>query len=52
MKTAEIHTVKGTMKVEFFDKDAPETVANFIKLSNEGFYNGLTFLYLFLKSFY
>lgn len=43
MKTAEIKTEKGTMKVEFYEKDAPNTVANFIKLSEEGFYDGLTF---------
>lgn len=43
MKQVEIHTAKGVMKVEFYEKDAPNTVANFIKLSNEGFYNGLTF---------
>ena len=43
MPTAEIRTEKGTMKVEFYDKDAPETVANFVKLSKDGFYNGLTF---------
>ena len=43
MKKAEIQTEKGLMKVEFFEKDAPKTVANFIKLSEEGFYNGLTF---------
>lgn len=43
MKTAEIKTDKGTMKVEFYEKDAPNTVANFVKLSEEGFYNGLTF---------
>ena len=43
MKTAEIITEKGTMKVQFFDKDAPGTVKNFIKLSKEGFYDGLTF---------
>lgn len=43
MKTAEIVTAKGTMKVEFFDKDAPNTVDNFIKLSKDGFYDGLTF---------
>jgi peptidyl-prolyl cis-trans isomerase B (cyclophilin B) len=41
--TADIITVKGTMKVEFFDKDAPGTVENFVKLSKEGFYDGLTF---------
>lgn len=43
MKTAEIKTEKGTMKVEFYEKDAPNTVANFVKLSEEGFYDGLTF---------
>lgn len=43
MKTAEIITEKGTMKVKFFEKDAPGTVENFIKLSKEGFYDGLTF---------
>jgi peptidyl-prolyl cis-trans isomerase B (cyclophilin B) len=43
MKTAEIHTEKGVMKVEFYEKDAPNTVNNFIKLSKEGFYDGLTF---------
>ncbi|MCB0279217.1 MAG: peptidylprolyl isomerase, partial [Calditrichaeota bacterium] len=39
----EIKTEKGTMKVEFYENDAPKTVANFIKLANDGFYNGLTF---------
>ena len=43
MKKAEIHTAKGIMKVNFYDTDAPNTVANFIKLSESGFYNGLTF---------
>ncbi len=42
-KTAEIHTAKGVMKIEFYEKDAPKTVANFIKLAQSGFYNGLTF---------
>lgn len=41
--TAEIHTEKGLMKVNFFEKDAPGTVANFVELSKKGFYNGLTF---------
>jgi peptidyl-prolyl cis-trans isomerase B (cyclophilin B) len=31
------------MKVEFFEKDAPGTVANFVKLAEEGFYDGLAF---------
>jgi peptidyl-prolyl cis-trans isomerase B (cyclophilin B) len=43
MKKAEIHTDKGIMHVEFFDIDAPKTVENFIKLSREGYYDGLTF---------
>ena len=43
MKKAEIHTDKGVMKVEFFEDDAPGTVENFLKLSQDGFYDGLTF---------
>jgi peptidyl-prolyl cis-trans isomerase B (cyclophilin B) len=43
MQKAEIHTKYGIMKVEFFEKDAPKTVENFITLSKKGFYNGLTF---------
>lgn len=43
MKKAEIKTAKGTMQVEFYEKDAPKTVENFISLSKEGFYDGLTF---------
>jgi peptidyl-prolyl cis-trans isomerase B (cyclophilin B) len=43
MKTAEIITAKGTMKVEFYEKDAPNTVQNFVDLANKGFYDGLTF---------
>ena len=31
------------MKVQLYDEDAPNTIANFIKLSKEGFYNGLAF---------
>lgn len=31
------------MKVEFFHEDAPNTVANFIKLSEKGYYDGLNF---------
>jgi peptidyl-prolyl cis-trans isomerase B (cyclophilin B) len=43
MKSAEIHTVKGVMKVNFFEVDAPNTVANFITLSKKGYFDGLTF---------
>ena len=43
MKTAEIHTPKGVMKVEFYEEDAPKTVKNFVDLAQKGFYDGLTF---------
>ena len=43
MKTAEIHTKKGVMKIEFFERDAPNTVQNFIELAEKGYYDGLTF---------
>lgn len=33
----------GTVKMELFPEYAPETVKNFIKLINEGYYDGLTF---------
>jgi peptidyl-prolyl cis-trans isomerase B (cyclophilin B) len=38
-----IQTSKGNMIVEFYEKDAPNTVANFVKLAKDGFYDGLTF---------
>ena len=38
-----IRTEKGDMRVNFFQEDAPNTVANFVKLAKEGFYDGLTF---------
>ncbi len=43
MKKAIIQTKKGDIELELFEKDAPNTVANFVKLINEGFYDGLTF---------
>ncbi len=33
----------GTVKIELYPDMAPNTVANFIKLANRGYYNGLTF---------
>ena len=33
----------GTVKIELYPDKAPNTVANFIRLANRGFYNGLTF---------
>ncbi len=43
MYKAEIHTDKGVMKVDFYEKDAPKTVENFVTLAKKGFYDGLTF---------
>ncbi len=43
MLKADIHTSKGVMKVLFYEDDAPLTVANFVKLSQQGYYDGLTF---------
>ena len=43
MKTAEIHTVKGVMKIKFFEEDTPNTVKNFTDLAKKGYYDGLTF---------
>jgi peptidyl-prolyl cis-trans isomerase B (cyclophilin B) len=39
--TTEIITNKGTMKANFYEADAPNTVANFVKLAKSGFYDGL-----------
>ena len=36
-----IKTNKGEMKVSFYDVDAPKTVANFVKLAKDGYYDGL-----------
>ena len=43
MSAAAMHTSEGTIRIELFDDDAPETVANFRKLAGDGFYDGLTF---------
>ncbi|WP_118193182.1 peptidylprolyl isomerase [Albibacterium indicum] len=43
MSKAIIKTEKGDMTVEFYDKDAPNTVENFQKLAKSGFYDGVTF---------
>lgn len=40
---AVMKTNLGDIKLELFNKDAPNTVENFIKLSEEGFYNGVKF---------
>ncbi|MEO0074503.1 MAG: peptidylprolyl isomerase [candidate division WOR-3 bacterium] len=33
----------GKIKIKLYTKEAPKTTENFIKLVNQGFYNGLTF---------
>jgi len=43
MTYAIISTEKGDMKVELYEKETPITVANFIKLAESHFYDGLTF---------
>jgi len=43
MTKAIIKTNKGDITIDFFDNDAPGTVANFVKLVESGFYNGLSF---------
>ena len=40
---ATLDTGMGKIVIEFYQADAPETVANFIKLTEQGFYNGVTF---------
>jgi peptidyl-prolyl cis-trans isomerase B (cyclophilin B) len=43
MSTATMHTNHGPIEIELFNEDAPKTVENFLKLSRDGFYDGLTF---------
>ncbi|MEY4572125.1 MAG: hypothetical protein RLZ10_1351, partial [Bacteroidota bacterium] len=38
---AKITTNKGEMIVELYAQETPKTVENFVKLANEGFYDGL-----------
>ena len=43
MTRAIMETSKGTINLDLFEKDAPNTVDNFVKLSKDGFYDGLNF---------
>lgn len=43
MAKAKMITDKGDMTILFYKSDAPKTVANFIKLAKDGFYDGLSF---------
>jgi peptidyl-prolyl cis-trans isomerase A (cyclophilin A) len=42
-RNAIFETNKGNFKIELFEDKAPITTKNFIKLANDGFYNGLIF---------
>jgi len=43
MSTATLHTNHGAITVELHDDDAPKTVANFLELARDGFYDGVIF---------
>jgi cyclophilin family peptidyl-prolyl cis-trans isomerase len=43
MTNATLQTNHGPIEVELFDDEAPRTVENFVNLSRDGFYDGLTF---------
>ncbi|MCT0219925.1 peptidylprolyl isomerase [Synechococcus sp. CS-1329] len=43
MTKALMETEAGTLEIELFDTDAPGSVANFVKLAESGFYDGLAF---------
>jgi cyclophilin family peptidyl-prolyl cis-trans isomerase len=43
MSTATLTTSEGTIEIELFDEDAPNTVQNFTTLVQKGFYDGLIF---------
>lgn len=40
---ATIETARGVIKIRLYPEEAPNTVANFVKLAKRGFYNGTTF---------
>jgi cyclophilin family peptidyl-prolyl cis-trans isomerase len=43
MSQATMHTNHGPIELELFEGDAPKTVENFVKLSKDGYYDGLIF---------
>ena len=43
MTKALMDTEAGLIELELFEADAPNTVANFVKLAKDGFYDGLAF---------
>jgi peptidyl-prolyl cis-trans isomerase B (cyclophilin B) len=43
MSKAKMNTSQGTIELELFDDDAPQTVANFRKLAEDHYYDGVVF---------
>ena len=43
MSTATMNTTQGPVELELYDDDVPKTVANFKKLADDGFYDGVIF---------
>jgi cyclophilin family peptidyl-prolyl cis-trans isomerase len=43
MSQATMHTNHGPIELELFEGEAPKTVENFLKLSGDGYYDGLIF---------
>ena len=43
MTKVKIKTEKGDINLQLFDEEAPKTVASFLYLAKEGFYDGITF---------
>ena len=43
MSSATMHTNHGPIELELFEQEAPKTVENFLKLSRDGYYDGLVF---------
>jgi cyclophilin family peptidyl-prolyl cis-trans isomerase len=43
MSSATLHTSEGPIELELHSEDAPKTVENFVKLSRDGFYEGVIF---------
>ena len=43
MSSATLHTSEGAIELELYPDDAPKTVENFLKLSRDGFYDGVIF---------
>jgi peptidyl-prolyl cis-trans isomerase B (cyclophilin B) len=43
MSQATLHTNHGAIDVELHDGDAPKTVDNFLKLAQDGYYDGVVF---------